>query len=170
MMDNNDDILNRYFDGDLNSKEIDEVNKALSGSAELRKDFEALNRIHNFLSKQEADQTKSDFTNLVMLKIRKKSQRENEQKIFLMTILSIFSVIILGLVGFVLYQILTTASSTTDSTNTLNSFGKNINSFFSGLFSKNRMTLFGSILSFVMLVSAYFLFEFQKHTHKNLML
>jgi len=166
----NNDILNRYLDGDLNSKEIDEVNRALDNSTELKKEFDALSRIHNILSKQQVDQTKSDFTNLVMLKIRKKSKSENEQKIFLITILFFFGVITLGIVGFVLYQILSTVPSTADSTNTLNSLGKNLNNFFSDLFSKNRITLFGSILSFVMLVSAYFLFEFQKHSGKNLMI
>lgn len=166
----NNDILNCYLDGDLNPDEVNEVKKALESSLELQKEFDDLNRVHNILSRQKTDQTNNDFTSLVMLKIRKKSKSENEQKIFLITILSIFSIITLGIVGFVLYQILSTVPSSADSTNTISSLGKSLNKFFSYMFSKNRLTLLGSILSFVMLISAYFLFELQKHSGKNLMI
>jgi hypothetical protein len=166
----NNEILNSYLDGDLNPNEMDKVKKALESSSELKKEFDDLDRTHNILSKQKVCQTKNDFTNLVMQKISKKSKSENEQKIFLISILSILCIITVGIIGFILYQIVSAMPSTIDSTNTISSLSKNLNNFFSDLFSKNRLTLLGSILSFVMLISAYFLFELQKHSRKNLMI
>ena len=54
-----------------------------------------------------------------------------------------------------------------ESTELVTKYSKGIGDYFLNLFGQKNLSIFGSILSLIMLVSGYFLFEYQKQSKKN---
>lgn len=162
MMEVNDEKLNSYFDGDLSPAEKEEVLRLVRNSPELKKQFEALKQAHDLLSAVKQEELSENFSSLVMSKLNVQRIRMRQQKKFLITIVSFFVIIILSISGFLLYNVLISASHSAESSDSINSLSSYIRNFSSFLFSKSGTTLIGSALSFIMLVSGYFLFEYQK--------
>ena len=166
MININDELLNKYLDNELNREEKDLVKTAIENSPELKKKYAALLDVNNLLKNMELDTPVSDFTKLVMNKISSKTSTARQQKYFLFTILSIFGVIALGITGFIFYQIISSIQPG-DSSEVVTTYSKNIGDYFSNLFGKKNLSIFGSLLSFIMLISGYFLYDFQKRSKKN---
>jgi hypothetical protein len=168
MIEINDEILNSFFDGDLSNAEKEEVLNAVKSSPVIKKKFDSLKQAHELFTSLKAEEVSPDFTSLVMNKINSQKVRLRQQKRFLTLIISFFGVIILSITGFLLYNILTAANHSTDTSSSITSLGNYVKNLSSLLFSKSGTTIIGSILSFVMLVSGYFLFEYQKKMKSNL--
>jgi hypothetical protein len=83
----------------------------------------------------------------------------------LFTILSVLGIITLSIVGFIFVQII--PSSGTESNHIVTEYSQNIGDYFSNIFGKKNISIFGAILSFIMLVSAYLFYEYQKQSKKN---
>jgi anti-sigma factor RsiW len=164
----NDELLNKYLDDELNREEKDLVKTAIEKSPELKKKYAALVNTNTLLKNMEPDSVSQDFTKLVMNKISSKTSTARQQKYFLFTILSIFGVIALGITGYILYQIISSMQAS-QSAETVTTYSKSIGDYFSNLFGQKNLSIFGSILSFIMLVSGYFLFEYQKNSRKDLL-
>ena len=162
----NDELLNKYLDDELNREEKDYVKTAIENSPELKKKYTALLDAHSLLKKMDLDSPSLDFTKLVMNKISTKASTARQQKYFLFSVLSLFGLIVLGITGYVLYQIIS-SMQTSESTEAVTTYSKSIGDYFSNLFGQKNLSIFGSILSFIMLVSGYFLFEYQKQSKKN---
>jgi ABC-type siderophore export system fused ATPase/permease subunit len=154
------------MDDELNREEKDFVKTAIEISPELKKKYTALLDAHSLLKNVEPDSPNLNFAQLVMNKISTKASTARQQKYFLISILSFFGVIVLGITGYVLYQIISSMQAS-ESTEAITTYSKSIGDYFSNLFGKKNLSIFGSILSFIMLVSGYFLFEFQKQSKKN---
>lgn len=161
-----DEMLNKYLDDELNREEKDLVNTTIENSPELKKKYAALLDAHSLLKKIELDSPSLKFTKLVMNKISSKASTARQQKYFLFSILSFFGLIVLGITGYVLFQIIS-STQTSESTELVTTYSKGIGDYFSNLFGQKNISIFGSILSFIMLVSGYFLFEYQKQSKKK---
>jgi anti-sigma factor RsiW len=162
----NDELLNKYLDDELNREEKDFVKTAIENSPELKKKYAALLEAHSLLKNIEPDSPSTNFTKLVMKKISSKTSTSRQQKYFLFSILSIFGLIMLGITGYAFFQIISSMQAS-ESTEAVTTYSKSVGDYFSNLFGQKNLSIFGSILSFIMLVSGYFLFEFQKQSKKK---
>lgn len=162
----NDEILNKYLDEELNREEMDRVKIAIENSSELKKKYEALLSANIFLKNVEPESPSADFTKKVMGKIEIKKASAHQQKYFLFTILSLLGLIVCGITGYVFYETITSIQAS-ETSNLISSYSNSIGDYFSSLFGKKNLSIFGSVLSFIMLVSGYFLYDYQKHSKKN---
>lgn len=167
-MEINDQILNSYFDGDLSSQEKEEILRAIENSPILRNKFDSLKQTNDLLLSMKADEVSENFVSIVMSKLNAQKIRVRQQKRFLTMIISFFGILISTITGFVLYNILISASQSTESSSSITSMSNYFKNLSSLLFSKSGTTIIGSVLSFIMLVSGYFLFEYQKKMKSNL--
>lgn len=164
----NDEILNRFIDGDLSSAERDEVLRAVNSSPEWEKKYESLKKAHELLTSMKPEEVSENFASLVMTKLGAQKLRARQQKRFLTIIISFFGIIILSITGFVFYNILSSVSQATETSSSITSLSSYLKDLTNLLFSKNGTTIIGSALSLIMLVSGYFLFEYQKKMKSNL--
>jgi cytochrome b subunit of formate dehydrogenase len=162
----NDELLNKYLDDELNREEKDLVKTAIENSSEVKRRFEALLKAHNLLNSIEEESPSIDFTKLVMNKLNKRSVIARQQKYFLFSILSLLGLIIAGITGYALYQVISSIQPV-QSSEIVTNYSKDIGDYVSNLFGQKNLTIFGSVLSFIMLISGYFLYDYQKHSKKN---
>lgn len=165
-----DEILNRYIDGELSSEEKRRVEDRLLTDKEFSLRLSALNRIHNELRKMKEDEVSSAFTQKVMQRISKKYKVPKEQKLFITIIISFIGILCSLIVGYILINIAAELSETVTSgtTETVNSYSQNLVQPIVNFLSGMNISVFGSILSIVLLVSGYFFFEMSKQTKTNL--
>ena len=161
----NDDMLNKYLDNELNENERNQLKIMINDSSEAGKNYESLKQIHNILKSSELETPSQAFTGLLIKKINSQKLRSKKQKYFLFSILSILGVIILGIVVFVFVQVLSSTGNATDQV--VNEYSYDVGNYFTKIFGKQNISIFGSILSFVMLLSAYFIYEFQKRSKNH---
>ncbi len=162
----NDELLNKYLDDELDREEKDLVKVAIENSSKVKKKYDALIKIHNLLKNIDEESPSIDFTKLVMKKINSKSAIDRQQKYFLLSVLSMLGLIILGVVGYALYQVISSMQPI-QSSEIVTNYSKDLGDYFSNLFGQKNLAIFGSVLSFVMLISGYFLYDYQKHSKKN---
>ncbi len=162
----NDELLNEYLDDELDSEENSSVKTAMNDSLEVKKRYEELLKTHNLLKSMQEDSPSINFTKLIMKKLSNRSSTVQQQKYFLFSVLSLFGLIVLGITGFVLYQIISSIQPV-DSNEVVTTYSKGIVDYISNLFGQKNIHIFGSILSLIMIVSGYFLFEYQKSSKKN---
>ena len=77
MIELNDDLLNRYIDGELNIELMNQITLKLESSPEDMKKYKLLLSVHNGLRKITAEEISPGFTANLMLKIQRnfKSKR-----------------------------------------------------------------------------------------------
>jgi anti-sigma factor RsiW len=162
----NDEILNKYLDKELNPDEMNQIKIAIESSPELRKKYDALLSANILLKSFEADSPSSYFTKNVMRKIENKIASSAQQKRFIFTVLSLLGLIVLGLTGYVFYETFSSIQAS-ESSEFVSNYSDTIVNYLSALVEKKNLTIFGSVLSFIMLVSGYFLYDYQKHSKKH---
>ena len=168
MIEINDDILNKYIDGELDSSLTSQVKTLIESSAEYMKMYKALLSIHNELRKLSLEEVSSNFTSNLMIKVHKSLKSKKEQNFFIVSVLSLFSLICLGIIGFFIANFIFTAESS--SSDLLTQFTEHSDSFVTlikDLFSKGNISIIGSIFSFVLLISGYFFYESVKHSKQH---
>lgn len=166
----NDEILNKYIDGELDHTSLQEVNDILSNSFEDRKRHQALLAVHNGLKKLKEEHVSENFTYTVMNRLRLQRKSYKEQKTFISVVFSIFILLILGIVGAVIYIGLTQPSDAESSVNYsqyIFGFVKSIVSMISQIFTPKGISIFGSVISLGILISGYFFFESLKATKQK---
>ena len=161
----NDEMLNKFIDNELNEVETKMIKDAIENSPELKLKYSSLLQTDKILHNLKSESVSSDFTKKVLQKIQRQKALVKQQKYFLFTVLSLFGIIALGIVGFIFYQII--SSSTPQSNQIVTTYSKDVGDYFSDLFGKKNISIFGSVLSFIMLVSGYFFYEYQKNSKKN---
>ncbi|MDP2365340.1 MAG: hypothetical protein Q8M94_16420 [Ignavibacteria bacterium] len=161
-----DDLLNRYLDNELSIEEKNFVQSSIESNIEIIKRYESLLSTHKLLKNIQPDLVSVDFSKMVMQKISKRGVVESQQKRFLFSILSLFGIIILGIVGYVFYEIISSIQLS-DSNKIVSTYSNTIGNYFSAFFGKKNLSIFGSVLSFIMLISGYFLYDYKKHSKKN---
>jgi hypothetical protein len=162
----NDDMLNRYLDNELSNEDKNSLQSSFENNPEIKKRYDALLITHNLLKNVQPDLTSIDFSKMVMQKISKRRIIEFQQKRFLFSVLSLFLIIIVGILGYVFYEIISTIQLS-DSSKTISVYSNLVGNYFSVFFGKKNLSILGSVLSLIMLISGYFLYDYQKHSKKN---
>src|ERR1035437_7678683 len=96
-----DEILNKYLDCELSRDDIKEVEDAIQNSREDRIRLNALREADRSLRNLKVPEIKSNFTSLVMDKIQKSIRSRQEQKKFIIGVISVFIIMCLAIVGIV---------------------------------------------------------------------
>ena len=166
-----DEILNRYLDNELDQETYNMVRAQLDISAEDRKRLKALQAVHLELSKIKESVPGDDFTTKLMKKIVKRSKAKKDQKIFVFSISSIFVSISLLIIGYVVYLITSAPTAGQGSEkiieNTVNVF-QNIAEPIKNFLTGKNIAIIGSIFSFGLLLSIYFVVDTLKRVKHNI--
>ena len=171
MMNINDELLNRYLDGELNFNERSEFEKFLSENKFARKRLNSFKLIHANLLRMQEDSPSMNFTDKVMMSISRKSKSKSSQKYFIISISSFIVLLCMLIFGFLLANILgstSTGGMDSQSFNTINNITNSFINEIKKLFSGEGLSIFGSILSLGIIISGYIFFEKQKHTKAHL--
>lgn len=171
MIDLNDELLNRYLDGELGEVEKIELEKYLKENETARKRFNSLKLVHSNLLRMQEDSPSVNFTDKVMMSITRKAKSKSGQKFFIVSISSFIVLLCMLIFGFLLANILGSTSTSGMDSQSINTINNITNSFISEinkLFSGQGLSIFGSILSLGIIISGYIFFEKQKHTKAHL--
>jgi len=167
-----DEILNKYIDNELDQATLKMVREQLKTSEEDKKRLKAMQTADKGLRNMKSDSVSPDFTLVLMKRINKKSRAKKEQRIFILSISSIFVVIALAIVAYVMSLIFSappsTAGGTTVATRETLNFLKDIMQPVKSFFGNVNLSVIGSVFSLGLLVSIYFVFDLVKHTKNNL--
>jgi hypothetical protein len=166
----NEDLINRYIDGELNKEEKDKFEKQADSSPELKNKLEAMKNIHNILLTQKEKSPSKDFTSLVMRKISRSSSFHKSQNYFFTAIVSVFSLICLGILGYLVGAVL---SSTGDSSLSLPDISVPIINYIGNftertevLINPKYFSVIGYLAASLVLLSGYIFFENLKSLKK----
>jgi anti-sigma factor RsiW len=162
-----DEILNKYIDGELSRDEMREVEKAIRNSREDRVELNALQNTNSSLKNIKLMEVKSNFTSLVMNKIQRSLRSRQEQKNFIIGIISAFIVMCLAIAGFVGFEIISNynpvaSSAIRDSIKYVTSASQLI----SGIFNSRNISIIGGVFSLGLVISAWFFFDYSRMLRK----
>lgn len=169
----NDEILNKYLDGELSREEAEQVKLALSASEELQRKFNSLKFINDNLYNIKKDELSSAFTDDLMKRILKKRfVVPKQQKYFIVSVATFITLLCLVIFGFSISALISSApSSIGDSTSVVDSITKlsdGLVKVIEKVFSGRGLSIVGSIFSIIIIISGYFFFEMQKRSKANL--
>ncbi len=166
----NDEILNKYIDGELDYAALQHVNQILASSNDDKKKLNALLAVHNELKKIKDEKVEPRFTELLMRRLQFRKKAIKEQRNFVLMVSSIFIAAILVIVGLIIYFAISQPSSTKTSVNYSNyiiSFFESVAFAITQIFTSKGISIFGSIISLGILISGYFFFENLKASKQN---
>jgi hypothetical protein len=166
-----DEMLNKYIDGESRRDETEFIKQRLNDSEELQKRLATLRLVDNHLRKMEIPELPGNFTLNLMSRISRKSKVKKHDKIFILSISSIFILASLIIIGFLLANFITLSSGQSDPgimMESLLSYSEDISKSVLQLFNPKYISIFGSIISFGLIISGYFFFEQRKHSNNNI--
>ena len=162
----NDEILNKYIDGELDFKTLNEVKAILKESEPDRENLKVLLRVHNELKEIKEFEVSRNFTSGLMQKITAKFKPKKADKYFIVSVSSFFILLSLAIIGVFIALIINSPGQSSSSeqffgylVSSLESFSIFIRKIFSG----TGISIFGSIISLGLLITAYFFFESHRH-------
>jgi hypothetical protein len=166
----NEDLFNRYIDGELRGDEREEFEKMLDSSPELKKKLTAYKLLHSSLLLQKEESPSINFTANVMKKISRASSFNRSQNYFFISVVSVFLMICLGLIGFVVVKYLGSAG---ESSFTIPDYSENIHSILTYItekavvfFNPKYFSMIGYLTASIVLLSGYIFFENLKSLKK----
>ncbi len=161
-----DEILNKYIDGELDYKTLTEVKEILKESEPDRENLKVLLRVHNELKKIREYEVNPDFTSNIMQKITSKFKPKKADKYFILSISSFFVFLSLAILGVAVILAFNAAGQSASSEQVLGNFVtilESLSVYIRKIFSGSEISIFGSVISLGIFISAYFFFESQKH-------
>ena len=166
-----DEILNKYIDGELDLSEVEVVKNALEKDDRTVARLQALRMVDSSLRQMEVEHTSGNFTDNVMKAISA-AKKAVKPKInyFFISIISIFSlgVIAVFFAAIQSYQKDNSPSAITPYADKVKQmFSQNLNAVQS-IFSNPGVILVISVLSLILLITAFFTFESHKNFTKKL--
>ena len=163
-----DDILNKYIDGELDSSLAQQIKIQLESSLEDMNKYKALLFVHNELRGLPVEEISPNFTANLMLKIQRSLKSRKEQNFFVVSVLSLFFLISVGIIGYLLANYIFTAEpGSSDFLTQLTQRSQDFVTLLRNFFSKGNVSIIGSIFSFVILISGYFFYESVKHSKQH---
>lgn len=161
----NDEILNKYIDGELDAAEISELKNLINENPEQLRILKAHKLVDETLPALEIYPAPHNFTER-MMNIIYDSAGHVRPKVsgFFIGVVSVFVASILGTLFYSLSAVPASAPNPTVSeyVDKGESFLKSFLSGFSGFVGSENMTLLGGALTVILLISGYFLFESHK--------
>jgi hypothetical protein len=162
-----DEILNKYVDSELSRDKMREIEEEIKNSREDRIKLNALQYTDHSLRNIKLIEVNPNFTSLVMNKIKKSLQSRQEQKKFIIGVISVFIImclIIAGFVGFEVIRNINTGAPTAfrDSIK----YVKSASEFISKILNSRNISIVGGVFSFGLIISAWFFFDYSKMLRK----
>jgi hypothetical protein len=165
-----DELLNKYIDGEFQAGELEEIQLLLKIEDNVKR-LKALKEVDNSLRTLESDLAPTDFTSKFMKTLSVRSSKVNLSKNYFASAINIvFVVSILAILVFVFSQVnLNSSTSGIDSkvNDTVNTINKSLLPFLTFFKNKNVM-FFGSFLSLILLLGAYYSVEAHKAFKKRI--
>jgi len=168
MIELNDDLLNKYIDGELNREMMQQVKAKLESSHQDMMKYKTLLSVHNELKKMPAEGVSSNFTANLMLKVQRSLKSKREQNFFIVSVLSLFFLICIGIISYLLANFIFTAEP--DSSNVVTQLTEHSENFIillRNFFSKGNISIIGSVFSFILLISGCFFYDSIKHSKQQ---
>lgn len=160
-----DEILNRYIDNELSPEELSQFNDLLEEDEEALTKLRALKLVNGTLYEIEPDTAPHNITLNVMNKLGAVSKQVKQAKTFFNLVIGGFGLVILGVFGYMISLLDFSGEESTAVTGIVEDLSKNVNDSISLLsnFAANESVVYiGLILSAVLLVTGYFVFESHK--------
>ena len=162
-----DELLNKYIDNELTEVELKELTEALKKDSDAQRKLKALQSTDEILYKMEVTPAPANFTESFMKKLMPVSSAvKGKVSYFFVSIISLFALAIAGVIGYSVSKIDFSESSVIDD----NQYVKQTKDVLSGgldhlnsILSNDNILFIGAGLTFVLLVSRYFMIE----NHKN---
>jgi hypothetical protein len=167
----NDEILNKYIDGELDQPMLNEVREQLKNSEADRLRFTMLQKVHSELGKLKTFEVRDNFTSTIMSKLQKKARSAWKDRFFLFSITSLFLIPILSILGYIVIMSISQSGNSSQyaqDINTYTTYILNISSSVKGIITPKNISIIGSILSFGIIITGYLFFENQRQTKRNL--
>jgi hypothetical protein len=162
-----DELLNKYIDNELSEVELKELTEILKNDIDAQLRLKALHLTEDILRKIEISPAPENFTYKFMSKISiSHSAVKDKVSYFYVGMISFFALAIAGIMGFSISQIEFGSSNLSgdnqyiEKTNELFSRGLG---YINSLLGNDSIIQVGAGLTFVLLVSGYFILE----NHKN---
>lgn len=167
----NDELLNKYIDNELTEVELKELLEALKKDEEAQTKLKALQLTDEVLRKMEITPAPQNFTESFMKKIITVSSVHKEKvSYFFVSVISFFVLTIVGVIGFSIKQI-GFGSSLVENNEYVKSSKEVLSNGLSqvnAVFNNDNMLLIGAGLTFVLLISGYFIIESHKSFKQKL--
>jgi len=167
----NDELLNRYIDGELSGQEIDELEKILAVDSDLVDRLKALKITDTVLKTMEHDAAPKNVAQKIMQKIESVSSIKNQKPYFIYGIGIFISVITLAAIGLVISLV----PPESESLLTIEPFMEKVTmavsenaSLISDVLQNPVILLIGASLTLISLIIAYYLFDSHKSFKKRL--
>lgn len=166
-----DEILNKYVDGELSTAELNQLKKLIAADEEALKILKAHKLADQILRKMEITPAPSKFTDRVMEKIYNLATKKVKKSFF---IPGVITILMMGIVGILVYIFTAPApppdpeSKTVSIINNAKEIVSQKVGDFSSFFGNDTILLVGSFLTFVLLLSAYFMINSHKNFKHNL--
>ena len=162
-----DELLNKYIDKELSEVEFKELTEILKNDTDAQLRLKALHLTEKILRKIEISPAPEDFTHKFMSKISiSTSAVKDKVSYFYIGMISFFALAIAGILGYYISQIEPGSSNLIGD----NQYIQKTMELFSGglehinsLLENDSILLVGTVLTFVLLMSGYFILE----NHKN---
>jgi hypothetical protein len=164
-----DEILNKYIDGELDYETLNEVKAILKESQADRENLRVLMKVHNELQGIKEFKVSEKFTSGVMSKIASKFKPKKADKYFIISISSFFILLSLAVIGVVIALLVNSPEQTSSTEQFLGYLVSSLESFsifIRKIFNGSGISIFGSIISLGLIISAYFFFESHKHINE----
>jgi hypothetical protein len=169
MIELNDEILNKYIDGELDQSALSEVREQLKNSESGRLKLAMLQRVHSELGRLKTLEVNSNFTSIIMSKLQKENKAVSRDRYFMFSISSVFLVIIVAILGYIFAMSFGYTSGTAQNVQEINNYLNlvtNISSSVKGVMTPKNISIIGSILSFGIIITGYLFFESQRQIRK----
>ena len=162
-----DEILNKYIDGELSRDDMRELENTIKNSREDRIRLDALREADRSLKNLKVSEIKSNFTSLVMNRILRSLRARQEQKKFIIGVISVFMIMCLAIVGIVGFEMIKnfnpgTSTAIKDSTKYVTLASE----FVSNILNNKNISIVGGVFSFGLIISAWFFFDYSKTLRK----
>lgn len=161
-----DEILNKYIDNEFSASELREIKEAVENDEDALKRMKALRTVDDLLRQIEVEEAPKNFTEQFM-KVLGSASKTVKPKVsyFFVTVVTILSIGVIGvtLLAFHSVEKNNTQSSIEPYIDQIKDFFTKNFSFSGNIIDNNIVTLIGGVLSLILLISTYFMFE----SHKN---
>jgi len=160
----NDEILNKYIDNELSDKELSDLNDHIKNCDQCLNLLKAHRLADHHLKKMEISSPSSDFTQRIMQKVQMVSKPFKPKKNYFFRF--VFSFMLLLALGIVIFAFANMPSAASEGISVNEYLLEGVSHFFSGyenIIKGRNASIIGSVLSFIILISVYFIYE----SHKN---
>lgn len=165
-----DELLNKYIDNELEPNELEEVQNLLKQEDVIAK-LKGLQSVDNSLRKMEYESAPGKFAEKFMNNLRTaKPSIKLSKNYYATTINVLFILLIVGILGFIFGTMDWTSSNQSVSTKineTIAGVKKGIPALLS-LFQNKSVMFFGSFISIILLIGAYYSIEAHKAFKKKI--